>query len=56
VDSGAVAALRVDNDDLVLHMDAAEKAEGFHGDIRVPLRTVTGVHAVDASGRRSRRS
>jgi hypothetical protein len=44
-----VAELLVDGDDLVLHMHAAEKAEGFHGDIRVPLRAVTDVHAVDTA-------
>ncbi len=39
----------MDGDDLVLHMHAVEKAEGFHGDIRVPLRTVSDLHAVDTA-------
>ncbi len=33
--------------ELVLHMGMLEKAEGFHGDIRVPLRAVTSVRVVD---------
>ncbi len=33
--------------ELVLHMGTLEKAEGFHGDIRVPLRGVTSVRVVD---------
>jgi hypothetical protein len=32
-----VAELRVDGDELVFHMTGLEKAERFHGDIRVPL-------------------
>jgi hypothetical protein len=44
-----VAEVRVDGDDLVLHMHAVEKAEGFHGDIRVPLRAVSAVQAVDTA-------
>jgi hypothetical protein len=39
----------VEGDDLVLHMHSLEKAEGFHGDIRVPLRAVTAVRAVDSA-------
>jgi hypothetical protein len=42
-----VAELRVDGTELVLHMGTLEKAEGFHGDIRVPLRSVTTVRVVD---------
>jgi hypothetical protein len=41
-----VAELRTDGDQLVLHMHALEKAEGFHGDIRVPLSAVTAVRVV----------
>jgi hypothetical protein len=44
-----VAELRVDGDELVLHMSGLEKAEGFHGDIRVPLRAVSEVRAVDTA-------
>jgi hypothetical protein len=39
----------VDGHDLVLHLHAVEKAEGVHGDIRVPLRAVSEVHAVDSA-------
>jgi hypothetical protein len=42
-----VADLTVDGDELVLHLHAAEKAEGFHGDIRVPMTAVDSVRAVD---------
>jgi hypothetical protein len=42
-----VAELQVNGAELVLHMSALEKAEGFHGDIRVPLRAVTSVRVVD---------
>jgi len=44
-----VAELCVDGDELVLHMSGPEKAEGFHGDIRVSLRAVSGVRAVDTA-------
>ena len=42
-----MADLEVDGDALVLHLRAIEKAEGAHGDIRVPLKAVTAVRAVD---------
>ncbi len=42
-----MADLRAEGNDLVLHMHALEKAEGFHGDIRVPLSAVTAVRVVD---------
>jgi hypothetical protein len=42
-----MADLHVDGDELVLHLRALEKAEGAHGDIRLPLATVTAVRAVD---------
>jgi hypothetical protein len=44
-----VAELRVDGDELVFHMTGLEKAEGFHGDIRVPLRAVSDVRIVDTA-------
>lgn len=44
-----MAELRVEGDELVLHLSGLEKAEGFHGDIRVPLRAVSGVRAVDTA-------
>ena len=37
LDSTGVADLEVDGTELVLHMGAREKAEGMHGDIRMPL-------------------
>ena len=42
-----MAELKVDGNDLVLHMHALEKAEGFHGDIRLPLSAVDAVRLVD---------
>ena len=47
VDSADVAELQVDGDSLVLRLRALEKAEGMHGEIRVPLSTVRAVRAVD---------
>jgi hypothetical protein len=41
-----VAELHPDGNELVLHLQPHEKAEGFHGDIRVPLSTVTSVRVV----------
>jgi hypothetical protein len=41
-----VAELEIDGADLVLRLRAMEKAEGAHGDIRVPLSSVTSVRAV----------
>ena len=42
-----MAELEIDGRELVLHLRALEKAEGAHGDIRVPLTAVTAVRAVD---------
>jgi len=42
-----MADLHTEGDELVLHLRGAEKAEGFHGDIRVPLSAVTSVRVVD---------
>ena len=42
-----MADLRAEDGELVLHLGAMEKAEGFHGDIRVPLSAVTAVRVVD---------
>jgi hypothetical protein len=44
-----VAELTVDGTDLVLHLRAAETADGFHRDIRVPLAAVTAVRVVDTA-------
>jgi hypothetical protein len=42
-----VAELRVENDELVLHLSAAEKVEGVHGDLRAPVSAVRGVEVLD---------
>ena len=42
-----MADLDVEGDELVVHLRAIEKAEGAHGDIRVPLSAVTAVRSVD---------
>ncbi len=44
-----MAELQIEGDELVLHMSALEKAEGMHGDIRVPLSSVTSIRAVDTA-------
>jgi hypothetical protein len=42
-----MADLHPEGDELVFHLRGAEKAEGFHGDIRVPLSAETAVRVVD---------
>jgi len=42
-----VAELQVRGDELVLHLSSAEKVEGIHGDLRVPLSAVRGVEVLD---------
>ena len=42
-----MADLEVDGGELVLHLRGLEKAEGVHGDIRVPLSAVSAVRSVD---------
>jgi hypothetical protein len=42
-----VAGLSVEGDELVLHLSAAEKVEGVHGDLRAPLSAVAGVEVLD---------
>ena len=39
--------LRVERDELVLHLTNAEKLEGVHGDLRVPLSMVRAVEVLD---------
>jgi hypothetical protein len=41
-----MADLEVEGNELVLHLRAIEKAEGAHGDIRLPLSAVTAVRSV----------
>jgi hypothetical protein len=42
-----VAELRVEDDQLVLHLPMRQKIIGFHNDIRVPLTAVRSVSAVE---------
>jgi hypothetical protein len=42
-----MAELQVQGTELVLHLSAAEKVEGLHGDLRVPLSAVRGVEVLD---------
>jgi uncharacterized protein len=42
-----MADLRIDGNELVLHLSAAEKLEGVHGDLRAPLSAVRGVAVLD---------
>lgn len=42
-----MAELRVEGDDLVLHLPVRQKIIGFHNDIRVPLTAVRSVSAVE---------
>ncbi len=42
-----MAQLVVDGADLVLRLSAAEKVEGLHGDLRVPLAAVGEVQVLD---------
>jgi hypothetical protein len=42
-----VAELQIEGADLVLHLRGIEKAEGAHGNIRLPLSAVTAVRSVD---------
>ncbi|HYK31656.1 MAG TPA: hypothetical protein VEV63_06825 [Streptosporangiaceae bacterium] len=42
-----MAELRVDGDDLVLHLSGTEKAEAVHGDLRAPLSAIRGIDILD---------
>ncbi len=42
-----MADLYTHGDELILHMGALEKADGFDGNIRVPLSAVTAIRVVD---------
>ena len=42
-----MAELRVEDDQLVLHLTAAEKLEGVHGDLHAPLSAVRGIEVLE---------
>jgi hypothetical protein len=42
-----MAELRIDGNQLVLHLTAAEKIEGVHGDLRAPLSAMRGIEVLD---------
>lgn len=42
-----MAELRVEGEELVLHLSTAEKAEAVHGDLRVARSAVRGVEVLD---------
>jgi hypothetical protein len=42
-----MAELRIDGNELVLHLTTAEKIEGVHGDLRAPLSAVRGIEVLD---------
>ena len=42
-----MADLQIEDAELVLHLSSVEKMEGLHGDVRVPLSSVTGAHSAD---------
>jgi hypothetical protein len=42
-----MAELIVDGDELVVRLRAVEKLEGVHGEVRVPINSVTSVEVLD---------
>ncbi|MGO8877222.1 MAG: hypothetical protein ACLQNG_15845 [Acidimicrobiales bacterium] len=42
-----MAELRIEGDELVLHLSGAEKLESVHGDLRAPLAAVRSVEVLD---------
>ncbi len=46
-----MAELAVEGGELVLRLSRAEKLEGIHADLRVPLSAVTGVEVLDDAHR-----
>ena len=46
-----MAELVIGATDLTLRLTSAEKVEGIHGDLRVPLTAVTGVEVLDDAHR-----
>ena len=49
-----MAELRIDGDDLVLELSGKERFGAFHGDVRVPVSSVTAVRPVDSAVREVR--
>jgi hypothetical protein len=43
----AMADLRIEGNELVLHLSGAEKAESVHGDLRAALSAVRGIEVLD---------
>jgi hypothetical protein len=46
-----VGELKIEGDELMLHLSAAEKLEGVHRDLRAPLSSVSGVEVLDDAHR-----
>ena len=42
-----MAELRIDGNELVLHLSGVEKVESVHGDLRAPLSAVRGIEVLD---------
>lgn len=42
-----MAELKVEGDELVVHLKKVEKLEAVHGEVRVPLASVTSVEVLD---------
>jgi hypothetical protein len=42
-----MAELRIDGNEVVLHLTAAEKIEGVHADLRAPLSAVRAIEVLD---------
>jgi hypothetical protein len=46
-----MAELKIEGDELVLHLSAAEKVEGVHRDLHAPLSAVRGVEVLNEAHR-----
>jgi hypothetical protein len=46
-----MAELKIDGDELVLHLSGVEKLEGVHRDLRAPLAALRGVEVLDDAHR-----
>jgi hypothetical protein len=42
-----MAELQIEDSELVLHLSSIERMEGLHGDVRLPLSSVTSARSVD---------